>query len=162
MSVNPLCQAALLIPSPTAKAVALGLLVAFFVVVIAVVPLEFGFYRTLKQQPLGTAVGLEIIISVDIVLLLAGVILDWYITPQGMILLLTLMILLVMLTVWFVYWRFRLIAALYSRASVKSRRELERLLRDIAKAKEQSKRARADGGKDENAESDSAKEQDDD
>ncbi len=156
--MHPLCQAVLLIPSPSAKTVALGLLVAFFVVVIAVVPLEFGFYRTLKQQPLGTAVALEIIISVDIVLLLAGVILDWYTTPQGIILLLTLMILLLVLAVWFVYWRFRLIAALYSRATLKSRRELERLLSDMARAKEQAELEQRNVEKEQDTGGDSKKE----
>lgn len=144
--MNPLCQASLLATSPAAKAVALVLLVAFFIVAIAVVPLEFSFYRSLKEQPFGTAVALEIIISVDIVLMLAGVILDWYMTVRGMILLLTLMIVLLVLTVWFVYWRFRLITALYSRASLKSQKELKKLLDDIAEAKKQSEQAPGSGG----------------
>lgn len=162
MFVDPLCQAALLVSSPAAKAVALVLLVAFFVVAIAVVPLEFSFYRSLQQQPFGTAVALEIIISVDIVLMLAGVILDWYMTPRGMILLLSLMIVLLVLTVWFVYWRFRLITALYSRATLKSRKELRKLLDDIAEAKRQSGQAPGDIGKDDGSIEEPTKERDDD
>lgn len=160
--MNPLCQAALLVVSPTAKTVALVLLVAFFVVAIAVVPLEFNFYRTIRQQPLGTAVALELVISLDIVLLLAGVILDWYVTVRGMILLLTLMILLLVLTVWFVYWRFRLIAALYSRASARSRQELEKLLRDMARTQDEARQGREDEAKDEDNAGEGSKEQDDD
>lgn len=160
--MDPLCQAALLVTSPAAKAVALVLLVAFFVVAIAVVPLEFSFYRSLQRQPFGTAVALEIIISVDIVALLAGVVLDWYATPRGMILLLSLMIVLLLLTVWFVYWRYRLISALYSRATLKSQEELRRLLNDIAKAREQSKRAPGDDGKDGGSGEEPTEERDDD
>ena len=161
--MDPLCQAALLVTSPAAKAVALVLLVAFFVVAIAVVPLEFSFYRSLQQrQPFGTAVALEIIISVDIVALLAGVVLDWYATPRGMILLLSLMIILLLLTMWFVYWRYRLISALYSRATLKSQEELRRLLNDIAEAREQSKRAPGDDEKDGGSGEELTEERDDD
>ena len=150
--MDPLCQAALLVANPAAKAVALVLLVAFFVVAIAVVPLEFSFYRSLQQQPFGTAVALEMIISVDIVLMLAGVILDWYMTPRGMILLLSLMIVLLVLTVWFVYWRFRLISALFSRATLRSQEDLRRLLNDIAKAREHAEHVPGDGADDESPE----------
>ena len=160
--MDPLCQAALLATSPAAKAVALVLLVAFFVVAITVVPLEFSCYRSLQRQPFGTAVALEIIISVDIALMLAGVILDWYMTPRGMILLLALMITLLVLTVWFVYWRFRLISALYSRATLRSQEDLRRLLNDIAKAKKQAGHAPGDSGKDDGSVEDPSKEQDDD
>jgi len=150
--VDPLCQAALLVTSPAAKAVALVLLVAFFVVAVAVVPLEFSFYRSLQQQPFGTAVALEIIISLDIVALLAGVVLDWYVTLRGMILLLSLMIVLLVLTAWFAYWRFRLISALYSRATLRSQEELHRMLNDIAEAKKQAKHVPSDGADDESPE----------
>ncbi|MCD6283406.1 hypothetical protein J7J84_07415 [bacterium] len=160
--MDPLCQIALLTVSPTAKTVALVLLVAFFIVAIAVVPLEFGFYRSLQDQPFGTAVALEIIISVDIVLMLAGVVLDWYMTPRGMILLLSLMVILLVLTIWFVYWRFRLITALYSRASLRSQEELRRLLNDIAEARKQAGQAPGDGGEDGGATEEPAKKQDDD
>jgi hypothetical protein len=157
-----LCQAALLFVSPTAKTAALVLLVAFFVVAIAVVPLEFSFYRSLQQQPFGTAVALEIIITVDIVLMLAGVVLDWYTTPRGMILLLSLMIILLALTVWFVYWRFRLITALYSRATLKSQEELRKLLNDIAEAKKQAGHSPGDDGKDDGSAEEPTEERDDD
>jgi hypothetical protein len=160
--VDPLYLAALLATSPAAKAVALVLLVAFFIVAIAVVPLEFGFYRSLQEQPFGTAVALEVIISVDIVLMLTGVILDWYMTVRGMILLLILMIVLLVLTVWFVYWRFRLITALYSRATLKSQKELRKLLDDIAEARKQSGQAPGDDGKDDGPEEEPTKERDND
>ena len=156
--MDPLCQAALLATSPAAKAVALVLLVAFFVVAITVVPLEFGFYRSIEQQPFGTAVALEIIISVDIALMLAGVILDWYMTPRGMILLLTLMIVLLVLTVWFVYWRFRLISALFSRATLRSQKELRQLLTDVAEARKQA----GDDGNDEGSAEEPVDRRDDD
>ena len=138
------------------------LLVAFFIVAVAVVPIEFSFYRSLQQQPFGTAVALEIIISLDIVLMLTGVIMDWYMTVRGMILLLTLMIVLLVLTVWFVYWRFRLITALYSRATLKSQQELRKLLNDIAEAKRQAERAPDDNVEDDSSVEEPNKERDDD
>jgi len=125
--------------SPAAKSAAMWMLVAAFVLVIAVVPFEFAFFRAVKSSQIVKALVLEFWVFVLIVLLLAGVILDWYATPRGMLVMLGLFVIFIAVTTWFLIVRFRLIAGLHVQVTLtreRARKDIELLLQAIRESAE--------------------------
>ncbi|OGK08261.1 MAG: hypothetical protein A2Y63_03225 [Candidatus Riflebacteria bacterium RBG_13_59_9] len=136
----PPSQAVLLqMSGATAKIVALIMLVVFFVLAISVVPLEFRFYGEVRGRRLGTAIALGATIFIMVTVMLAGVLLDWYTTPRGLMVLLGLLPFFLILTLWFLYLRYQLIASLHVRAASRSREALELLLDRMKKAEQYSR-----------------------
>ena len=121
-------------PPEHGRTVALILLVAFFLLAIAAVPFEFSFYSSLRGQNLGPSLFAEISVFAVIVALLAGAVLDWFSTPELIVLMLGLVLMLLLLVIWFLYWRTRLISALLYKVSRAAKGDLEKLLAEMRKA----------------------------
>jgi hypothetical protein len=148
LALNFILQAG---PPPHSRSVALVLLIAFFLLVIAAVPFEFSFYSALRGQKLGPSVFAEISVFIAIVLLLSGSVLDWFTTPQHILLMIGLVIVLLLLVIWFLYWRARLISAMLFRATKAAKVDLEELLAEMRQVEESCEKAsgdkEVDGGK---------------
>ncbi len=127
------------------RAVALVILIAFFLLVIAAVPFEFNFYSAVKRQKLLPSIVAEISVFIIMTLLLAGVMLDWFFSIKGLWLLIVLLALLMTLLLYFLYWRMRLISSLFARAGRMEKADLDKLFEALRIAAEEKKR----GGKDE-------------
>jgi hypothetical protein len=138
-------QLALLVLPQEGRAVALVILVAFFLLVIAAVPFEFNFYNAVKRQRLLPSIAAEISVFIIMTLLLAGVMLDWFFSIKGLWLLIVLLALLMTLLLYFLYWRMRLISSLFARAGRMEKADLDKLFEALRMAAEEKKR----GGKDE-------------
>jgi O-antigen/teichoic acid export membrane protein len=123
-------------PPPHSKTVALVLLIAFFLLAIAAVPFEFNFYGGLKGQNLGPSVFAEISVFVAIVVLLTGAVLDWFTTPQHVLLMIGLVIVLLLLVIWFLYWRARLISTMLFKATRSVKGDLDKLLEEMRRLEE--------------------------
>jgi len=148
---------AIQLTTATTRTIALVLLVALFVFALAVTPLEVRFYQEVRQR-IAPALTLEIITFVLAVAMLAGVILDWYASPLGLAMLVAQLMLFLVLTLVFLFHRYRLVAVLYTRAALGSKRDLERLLARMAEAKvraETEQGNEAAGGGPDSAEGDS-------
>ncbi len=129
--------------SPEGRIVALVLLVVFFLLAIAAVPFEFSFYSSLRRQKLLPSILAEIAVFIIIVLLLAGVMLDWFLSLQGLWMLVVLLALLVTLLLYFLYWRMRLISSLFARADKLAKPDLDNLLEEMRKVDEKKQRGDA-------------------
>ncbi len=129
--------------SPEGRIVALVLLVVFFSLAIAAVPFEFSFYSSLRRQKLLPSILAEIAVFIIIVLLLAGVMLDWFLSLQGLWMLVVLLALLVTLLLYFLYWRMRLISSLFARADKLAKPDLDNLLEEMRKVDEKKQRGDA-------------------
>ncbi len=132
--------------SPEGRIVALVLLVVFFLLAIAAVPFEFSFYSSLRRQKLLPSILAEIAVFIIIVLLLAGVMLDWFLSLQGLWMLVVLLALLVTLLLYFLYWRMRLISSLFARADKLAKPDLDNLLEEMRKVDEKKQRGDANNG----------------
>jgi small-conductance mechanosensitive channel len=116
------------------RAVALILLIAFFLLVIAAVPFEFNFYSALKGHNLFSSILAEVLVFAVMVALLAGAVLDWFNSSERIGMMLALVLMLLLLMIWFLHWRTRLISALLYKASKAAKVDLERLLEEMRKA----------------------------
>lgn len=126
--------------NPAAKTAAMWMLVGAFVLVIAVVPFEFAFFRLVKTRLLVKALALELWVFILIVLILAGVVLDWYATPRGLLVLLGLFVIFLAATVWFLILRFRMIASLHVQVTMtraRAKKDIELLLQAIKESAEE-------------------------
>lgn len=139
-------QLALLALPQEGRAVALVILVAFFLLVIAAVPFEFNFYNAVKRQKLLPSILAEISVFIIMTMLLAGVMLDWFFSIKGLWLLIVLLALLMTLLLYFLYWRMRLISSLFARAGRMEKADLDELLEALRLAAEEKKRSGKDSG----------------
>lgn len=144
-------QLALLALPKEGREVALVILVAFFLLVIAAVPFEFNFYNAVKRQKLFPSIAAEVSVFIIMTMLLAGVMLDWFFSIQGLWLLIVLLALLMTLLLYFLYWRMRLISSLFARAGRMEKADLDKLfeaLRIAAEEKRSGGKDEGEGGKD--------------
>lgn len=126
--------------SSSAKTAAMALLAAAFILAVAVVPFEFIFFRSVKTRQLVKALALEFWVFALIVLILAGVVLDWYATPRGLLVLLGMFIIFLAATAWFFLLRYRMIASLHVQVTLtreRAKQDLELLLQAIKESAEE-------------------------
>lgn len=116
---------------PSARLVALILLIGFAIFTVAAVPVEYRFFQRVHSRALPWMVALELLVVLLIVLALAGLILEWFTGTRGVLmaawLLTGLWIILIVYLLLRVPLTYR--AYLGQRADAKTSREaLERLL----------------------------------